>query len=91
LRTLGVLSYGIYLWHPAIASLVLGLEGIARIDGLNAHLITGMGFFLYVGMTIGMAALTYCTVERPFLALKKRAYPPSVAARNGSQRLKLLA
>ena len=84
LRTLGVLSYGIYLWHPAIASLVLGLEGIARGHRLNTYLITGMGFVLYVAMTIGMAALTYLVVERPGLALKKRWYPsPTATARDG--------
>lgn len=78
LQTLGVLSYGIYVWHPAIASLVLGLEGIATGVRLNGYLITGTGFVLYFAMTIGGATLTYLVVERPFLALKKRAYPATV-------------
>ncbi|HLY21550.1 MAG TPA: acyltransferase [bacterium] len=83
LRTLGVLTYGIYLWHPAIGALMLGLAGIARGDRLTAYLIARTGFVLYVAMTIGMAALTYLVVERPGLALKKRWYPsPTATARN---------
>jgi peptidoglycan/LPS O-acetylase OafA/YrhL len=74
LGTLGVLSYGIYLWHPAVGSVVLALQVIATGARLNGYLITGTGFVFYIAMTIGAAALTYLAVERPFLLLKKRAY-----------------
>ncbi len=88
LQTLGVLSYGIYLWHPVIGSVVLGLEVITRGVRLSGYLITGAGFVLYVAMTIGAAALTYWVVERPFLALKKRAYSSAAASRYGRSPLR---
>ncbi|MFE4107082.1 acyltransferase family protein [Almyronema epifaneia] len=60
LRYIGVISFGIYLWHIAI----LGY--------LNAHLATSsmVKMLAIAAVTVIVATLTYITIERPAMQLK---------------------
>jgi peptidoglycan/LPS O-acetylase OafA/YrhL len=66
LAALGVASYSLYLWHQPL---------LARLE-----LETGLGFLplLAVGLPLcaAVAAVTYLTVERPFLRMRRRWTPP---------------
>ena len=72
MRTLGVLSYGMYLWHPVARFLASErLSGLG--DSLTNHdLLTLAHWSMYLVTTIGIAAITYGLVERPFLGIKRR-------------------
>jgi peptidoglycan/LPS O-acetylase OafA/YrhL len=59
---LGKISYGLYLWHPFAYFLASRLRW-----GKQVH-----GWLLYLGLAIGIAALSYLLVERPFLAMKSK-------------------
>jgi peptidoglycan/LPS O-acetylase OafA/YrhL len=65
--TLGILSYGIYLWHdPLIPPIARALGGIGRFgDGLGVFPIT-------VAVASLAAAMSYWLVERPALAFAHR-------------------
>jgi peptidoglycan/LPS O-acetylase OafA/YrhL len=72
---LGLVSYGIYLWHlPLVARIARGEEW-AGIDtsGLPA---TVLLFFLIATVAVGCAAVSYYLVERPILRLKERRRRP---------------
>jgi peptidoglycan/LPS O-acetylase OafA/YrhL len=62
LAWLGRISYGVYLWHMV----VFGLPG--RIPVLKE----ACPWPLTIGLTIGVAALSYYALERPMLRLKRR-------------------
>ena len=78
LGLLGLISYGVYLWHLAVAEL-LGLSAnpiqfSAR--GLNLvaklhHFRTPVLFVLTLGVSCVIAALSYRFVELPFLRRKE--------------------
>jgi peptidoglycan/LPS O-acetylase OafA/YrhL len=76
---LGLISYGIYLWHQAIVRWLLD-------GGLNDHVHSGRPFVWWVlamAGTITVAAISYYVVERPCLRLKNlvgpRPAPPDEA------------
>ncbi|KPM56634.1 acyltransferase [Frankia sp. CcI49] len=61
---LGMISYGIYLWHTTVIDVVV--EHISPADGARPF----WPFFLMVlGLTCAVSAVTYLLVERPFIAL----------------------
>ena len=65
--TLGVLSYGIYLWHEGVTDLYRDIRNLAPLHGWFAGIL--------VVTTIGsvvLAAVSYYSVERPALELKDR-------------------
>jgi peptidoglycan/LPS O-acetylase OafA/YrhL/4-amino-4-deoxy-L-arabinose transferase-like glycosyltransferase len=65
--TLGVLSYGIYLWHEGVTDLYRDIRNLAPLHGWFAGIL--------VVTTLGSAALagaSYLVVERPALGLKDR-------------------
>jgi peptidoglycan/LPS O-acetylase OafA/YrhL len=80
-RRLGVLSYGIYMWHIIAKSIVFWLS-----DGsFSGNLFFITSFTAYVGLAILLAAISYRFVELPFLELKRglggdRADPIGIAA-----------
>ena len=71
--TLGVLSYGIYLWHEGVTDVYRDTRDIQAPDG--TYLLSGwfpaMLAFCVVG-SIALAAVSYWLVERPALLLKDR-------------------
>ncbi|MHB8571797.1 MAG: acyltransferase family protein [Candidatus Dormibacteria bacterium] len=64
LALLGVISYGIYLWHAPVIG-VLGRQGWLGRDSYYLNL------GLVVVATVALAAVTYALVERPFLMLRR--------------------
>jgi peptidoglycan/LPS O-acetylase OafA/YrhL len=76
---LGLVSYGLYLWHQAIVRWLLDA-------GLNDHLHSGkpvVWWTLALAGTAGAAAVSYYAMERPLLKLKnlvgRRPAPPDEA------------
>jgi peptidoglycan/LPS O-acetylase OafA/YrhL len=72
MRTLGILSFGIYLWHPLVESFVLRRFEHAGGPLQHQESLSVIVWLLYLVGTIGMAAATYGLVEQPFLRLKSR-------------------
>ena len=73
LRLLGVVSYGIYVWHPFADALTRPwLTALALPTDLKlVVMLTG-----YVAVTVGLACLSYVLVEGPCLRLKDRLVRP---------------
>jgi peptidoglycan/LPS O-acetylase OafA/YrhL len=79
LAWLGLISYGLYLWHLTVAEVLglrsdpghfsaKGLDLAAKID----HLTTPILFVLTLAATTAVAAASYYLVELPFLRRKER-------------------
>lgn len=71
LRSIGTVSYGIYLFHVPAYHLVMGQLGWFR-DHLGQNLGTTATLVSCVLLTFVFAGLSYFVVERPILALKNR-------------------
>ena len=75
----GLVSYGVFLWHPWITSRLFGWVGDARV-GADGWLRTSGGNIVPVPfvlaatvvLVLAVAGLSYVIVERPFLRLKRR-------------------
>jgi peptidoglycan/LPS O-acetylase OafA/YrhL len=75
LALLGLISYGVYLWHLTVAE-VLGLRSVASAQGLDLvdriHTArTPILFVLTLAFSCAIAALSYRFVELPFLRRKE--------------------
>ena len=68
LRTLGKVSYGVYLWHP----LGLGIALHALDDGAGRWSVLVLG----LAVTALGVATSWLLVEQPFLRLKTRVASP---------------
>jgi peptidoglycan/LPS O-acetylase OafA/YrhL len=79
LAWLGLISYGVYLWHLTVAQVLAlpgdrahftsdGLDLAARVDTLTTPVL----FVLTLGATTAIAAASYYFVELPFLRRKER-------------------
>jgi peptidoglycan/LPS O-acetylase OafA/YrhL len=68
---IGKISYGIYLYHIICQYLIweVLLAGIQTWPSIPKYLVR---FSAFVGLTLGMAALSYHCLERPLLAFKDR-------------------
>jgi peptidoglycan/LPS O-acetylase OafA/YrhL len=62
---LGVLSYGIYLWHEGVTDLYRDIRNLAPLHGwfAGALVVTALG-------SVAAAAVSYLALERPALRLK---------------------
>jgi peptidoglycan/LPS O-acetylase OafA/YrhL len=76
---LGVVSYGVYLWHLAVVEL-LGLKtdpghfsasGLGLVDKIH-HATTPVLFVLSLAVSAALAAVSYYVIELPFLRRKER-------------------
>ncbi|AUH67235.1 MULTISPECIES: acyltransferase family protein [Gordonia] len=63
MNALGRWSYGIFIWHLAVLSVVFGLFGIPMFDG---HFVTV--WLLTVIITVALSAASYAFVEEPLRA-----------------------
>jgi peptidoglycan/LPS O-acetylase OafA/YrhL len=63
---LGVVSYGVYLWHQAwVEMFVRWTDRLFRVSFLEM-------FLVVVGLSVASATASYLVVERPILGLKDR-------------------
>jgi peptidoglycan/LPS O-acetylase OafA/YrhL len=69
LAAIGIMSYGLYLWHVPIKEWLIGLMG----QGSNHAALVGIEFAL----TFLVAGLSYRYLERPLLRLKDRLVTPN--------------
>jgi peptidoglycan/LPS O-acetylase OafA/YrhL len=84
LSWLGVVSYGMFLWHVSLLGWLIGADySAARGLGPSSPLVRGLPDFVSdhvllaalgstVALSVGAAALSYYLVELPFLRLKER-------------------
>lgn len=78
LAWIGLISYGIYLWHLTIAEFLgvssdplhFSASGLGLVAGVH-HATTLVLFVLTLGVTVAVAALSYYVVELPFLRRKE--------------------
>jgi peptidoglycan/LPS O-acetylase OafA/YrhL len=94
-RWIGRLSYSFYLWHwlvltMAMRALLILTPGAVIIGPLNQPI-----FFALAGssiaVTLGIAALSYRWVERPFMILGRSVADRISAGRRSAARLPLAA
>jgi peptidoglycan/LPS O-acetylase OafA/YrhL len=89
LSWVGLVSYGAYLWHFAVAALILTTTAGTRQVGLGLadDVSTPVAFLLTATATLAIAALSYYLVELPFLRRKEprgsRAPSPEPAGERG--------
>lgn len=69
LRYLGQISYGLYVFHYAVADAITAVAKRWPQSGLRSSPFSGI---LDLALTIGVATLSYQFFERPFLRLKER-------------------
>ena len=81
---IGKISYGIYVYHPFIYFLVPTLFSEMDIDFFR--LPHGIQFGLLVGITVGIAAISWHFFENPLNSLKNHFTYGKQSARHGDQR-----
>lgn len=78
LAWLGLISYGIYLWHGPIVEKIAATHLLTSMHGAARPLVLGV---LTAAVTVPCAALSYYGVERPLLRLKERPLRPAARGR----------
>ncbi len=66
---IGAISYGVYLYHMVVQELIWMIPIEPESTVMRAA-VYGIRFISYIGMTIGLSALSFHLYERPFLRLK---------------------
>jgi peptidoglycan/LPS O-acetylase OafA/YrhL len=69
----GRLSYSLYLWH--LLGIELGDELYGAYFPTRTYVASILFEFVKLAISVGLAAISYYVIERPFLALKSRWEP----------------
>jgi peptidoglycan/LPS O-acetylase OafA/YrhL len=77
---LGLVSYGIYLWHVPVMSYAFNHGWVDAVHP-SARFLTYLGIAL--GITIPIAAISYYVVERPALRFKEPRRPAAMPSPSG--------
>lgn len=73
IRVLGVLSYGIYLWHLVVFSVLRTyLDGSVQRFAMEKSIASVLEFVHAISVVVAVSVIGYVAVEKPFLALKNR-------------------
>jgi peptidoglycan/LPS O-acetylase OafA/YrhL len=72
LTTCGILSYGIYLWHPMGGDIYGAILTWQPSSMLGTNIRAALSLTLYFGCAFTLAAISYVVVERPAIALGRR-------------------
>lgn len=86
MRTFGKYSYGAYIWHLLVRTLVVKIE----MSVLHAELPVLVNIPLMIAATLAFSMASYALVERPFLAFKGR-FKPRFPARAKEEAIGLAA
>jgi peptidoglycan/LPS O-acetylase OafA/YrhL len=70
LDRLGLVSYGIYMYHPLC--MFVGFAAIHRYLAPSGAAYHALGYGLVLALTLGLSAVSYRWLERPLLKLKER-------------------
>jgi peptidoglycan/LPS O-acetylase OafA/YrhL len=82
LAWVGLVSYGLFLWHQPLMTPLLNHGGDTIIPGMPfVSLLVSLG-----AVSLAIAAASYYIVERPILRFKDRRRPPPAAATGAPQR-----
>lgn len=79
----GLISYAVYMIHTYVLMAYEHLNGPLPAGDLTAYAIR---FFVVLAVTVGLSLLTYYTIERPAMSLRKYVLAPS--SRGSSSREK---
>jgi peptidoglycan/LPS O-acetylase OafA/YrhL len=72
MRVLGLLTYGIYMWHPIIQRIIYYNFEKFTITSTNEAFVSIAIFIIYLIATICVATITYALIEHTFLSLKSK-------------------
>jgi peptidoglycan/LPS O-acetylase OafA/YrhL len=72
MRILGLLTYGIYMWHPIIQRIIYYNFEKFTITSTNEAFVSIAIFIIYLIATICVATITYALIEHTFLSLKSK-------------------
>jgi peptidoglycan/LPS O-acetylase OafA/YrhL len=70
MRSLGVLSYGAYLFHDLCGRWLNGWQGSAGLTNVDNTAAYYLGFLGYAGGAFALAAIGFVVIERPALSLR---------------------
>lgn len=65
LAPIGLISYGVYLWHWAVLQVILNQHGILFAGSGVRHVLQNL--FVLLALTLPFAALSWIAVERPLI------------------------
>lgn len=75
LSTLGILAFGMYVWHPTIITVVQQSLGSLPVEQqLDVNVKAVAAVLTFLAGTIGAAAISYGLIEHPFLQLRARGF-----------------
>lgn len=79
LSWIGLISYGIFLWHSATIAYLVEAGAITWIPGAGTYVLLG----LTMVTAIMAGAISYYLIERPFLRLKRLTWRPGLRRGGG--------
>jgi peptidoglycan/LPS O-acetylase OafA/YrhL len=72
LSTIGILSYGIYLWHPMSGDIYSAFLTWQPSSMIGINIRGALSLALYFGCAFILATISYIAVERPAISLGRR-------------------